>query len=174
MFFPRMKLRPMMEFLSNKQVGSDGFVGVEIGVDRGYNSKNILQSLPIKMLYLVDPYVSYVQDDKDADHFRFKEVAHRRLKPFEDRICFIERSSDDAVFVIPDDSLDFVYVDGNHSYEFVKRDIELYFPKLVDGGVLGGHDFSGDCPGVCRAVLEFVEQNKLCLYSKDVDWWVVK
>ena len=47
--------------------------------------------------------------------------------------------SEDAVDDIPE-KLDFVYIDGNHAYEYVKKDIGLYYPKLKKGGVIGGHD----------------------------------
>ena len=82
----------------------------------------------------------------------------------------------------PDD-VDFVYIDGNHSYEFVKKDIELYYPKVRNGGILGGHDFN--LYGVAKAVVEFIDKNNLKLCNSKtndkykeverfIDWWIVK
>ena len=51
------------------------------------------------------------------------------------------------------ESLDFVFIDGNHIYEAVKADINAWFPKIKKGGVLAGHDYQ--FPGVRRAVDEF-------------------
>lgn len=52
------------------------------------------------------------------------------------------------------DSLDFVYLDANHSYEMVVSDIQAWLPKLKEGGVLGGHDY--EQPGVKRAVQDIL------------------
>ena len=71
-----------------------------------------------------------------------------------------------------------MYLDGNHEYEFVKRDIELYYPKVKQGGVLGGDNFDPIFPSVARAVLEFTEKHNLKIYggrSKlSYEWWVIK
>jgi hypothetical protein len=40
-----------------------------------------------------------------------------------------------------DESLDFIYIDANHKYEFVKQDMETWFPKLRNGGIFAGHDY---------------------------------
>ena len=80
--------------------------------------------------------------------------------------------SEDAVDDIP--MVDFIYIDGNHSYDFVKRDIELYYPKVKDGGVIGGHDIYFH--EVQKAVFEFVIKNNLLnnLHAKYPDWWIIK
>jgi hypothetical protein len=83
----------------------------------------------------------------------------------------------DAAEDIPD-NLDFVYIDGNHKYEFVKQDIEAYYPKIKIGGVIGGHDIdNGTCPnhsGLTKAVLEFVIKHNLELQIGGNDWWAFK
>lgn len=52
-----------------------------------------------------------------------------------------------------DNSLDFVFIDGDHRYECVKADIEAWLPKMKNGGILSGHDY-GWCEDVRRAVHE--------------------
>ncbi len=62
-----------------------------------------------------------------------------------------------------------------HSYEGVKRDIDLYFPKVKDGGVVGGHDFNKVHFGIHDAVMEFIKENKLKIYwGYYDDWWIIK
>jgi len=162
--------RPMIDFLV--QNFHRKLVGVEIGVDEGVNTKNILTKLPIERLYLVDPYIPY--NDGSGVVTAGKEVlARKRLSKFQSKIVFLIEKSEDVVSMIPD-NLDFVYIDGNHSYEFVKKDIELYYPKVREGGVIGGHDFYKNFLGVLTAVIEFVRKENLKLYNKNVDWWVVK
>ncbi len=51
-------------------------------------------------------------------------------------------------------TLALVFIDGDHSYEGCKRDIEAWLPKVKPGGLLAGHDFSGEYPGVMQAVKE--------------------
>jgi hypothetical protein len=38
----------------------------------------------------------------------------------------------------PDNYFDWIYIDGNHLYEFVKQDLESYFPKIKSGGIVAG------------------------------------
>lgn len=99
--------------------------------------------------------------------------AHTRLKRFNDKITWIKAYSDIAASKIPRD-LDFVYIDGNHDYEFVKQDIALYYPKVRNGGVIGGHNFEGGFIGVVKAVMEFCEKNNLTFYGNKSDWWILK
>jgi hypothetical protein len=66
------------------------------------------------------------------------------------------------------------HVQGNHDYEHVKEDIELYYPKLRVGGVLGGHDFVNNFPGVIRAVCEFTVAHNCQLRYDLADWWITK
>lgn len=103
--------------------------------------------------------------------------AKRKIQHFEDKITFIRKKSEDAVGHVPD-NLDFVYIDGNHAYEFVKRDIKLYYPKLKRGGVLGGDNFDSIYPGVARAVLEFTDKHHLTIHGARSDasyeWWIIK
>jgi predicted O-methyltransferase YrrM len=59
----------------------------------------------------------------------------------------------------PDQSLDFVFIDANHSYEAVKDDIQSWYPKVKTGGYIGGHDYSYFWKGVVTAVNEIFRGN---------------
>lgn len=54
--------------------------------------------------------------------------------------------SDEVAQYIAANSLDYVYIDGDHRYKSVMRDIVVWWPKVRPGGILAGHDFSG-CMG---------------------------
>lgn len=170
--------RPSIKFIK-KISGREKLIGVEIGVFRGENSKSILETLNIEKLYLIDPY-----DSKDKYNKIYEAKAKNRLNSYKNKITWIKKMSSDAINNIPDD-LDFVYIDGNHEYKYVKKDLEDYYQKLKVGGILAGHDinYSGHLAnfnprekveGVIEAVVGFVNRNKLKIYINDCDWWVIK
>lgn len=164
--------RPMIEYISKHTDGE--LVGVEIGVFSGLNAMSILKTLPIKKLYLVDPYKKYIgKHNKYHDTQLQYEQAKEQLKEYKDKIEFIRLESEIAIDKIPD-NLDFVYIDGNHLYPFVKRDIQMYYPKVKKGGVLGGHDFYYIWPRLIVAVISFCIREHKMLHQKYKDWWVVK
>ncbi len=73
----------------------------------------------------------------------------------------------------------FVYIDGNHDYEYAKADIADWWPHVVPGGILAGHDYTEECHGVRIAVDEFVaaeglELNTTTERNESVSWWVEK
>lgn len=166
--------RPMTLFLQHRFAG-ESLVGCEVGVASGWNAQNIFESLNIRRMYLVDPYLPYVEDDVLLTRYQngFSEMK-KNLKRFWSRIVFIQKKSSEAVTQV-EGGLDFVYVDGNHSYPFVRDDIRLYFGKVREGGVFGGHDFNfEEHYGVVKAVLEWIEETGLKLCVEGRDWWVVK
>lgn len=168
--------RASIEFIANEFSGKE-LIAVEIGTCYGYNAKSILNNLNISKLYLVDPYKDYDNlTDDNGDLSKAKINAHKLINE-DERVVWIEEFSSKAADNIPN-NLDFVYIDGNHSYDFVKRDIEVYYNKLKCGGVLAGHDIeNGYCKehdGIVKAVMEFALINNLKLYIHAPDWWIIK
>ncbi len=158
-------------------------VGIEIGVYGGKHSKYLIDCKKVSKLYLIDPYKSYGKEEGtylNQEHLdKKKEEAIDLLEDL--NVEFIYESSEKAKDKIKEE-VDFVYIDGGHDYENVKRDLNNYYEKVKLGGVLGGHDIANgngdskrlDCNGVVRAVCEFVEIHKLKLYIENRDWWVYK
>lgn len=73
---------------------------------------------------------------------------------------------------IPD--LDFVFIDADHSYEAVKKDIEAWYLKVKKGGIFAGHDYRAS-PDVKKAVDEFILKNILTLnYNFKENVWMTK
>lgn len=163
--------RPMIKYVSQNL--DDDLIAVEIGSFEGENAKNMLLHLPIKHLYLIDPYLHYsgYRHSSGENIPKAFDIAQKRLSKFKDKITFIKKLSEQAVDDVAD-KLDFVYIDGNHNYKYVKKDIQLYYPKLKKGSIIGGHDIWG--AGVQKAVIEFSKQNDLEVHVKYPDWWVVK
>jgi predicted O-methyltransferase YrrM len=172
--------RKSIELLKDKE----NLVGAEIGVSCGYNAFNMLSELDIKKLYLIDSYTAYQNftQEKLNEH---KEEAHTLLSKFDDKIVWIEQPSKQAVSSIKDNTLDFIYIDGDHNYLAVINDIDYYYQKLKVGGLFAGDNF--EVNDVRLAVLEFytfnaeylISTRKTRLYfgrNKDtdsIDWWIV-
>ena len=165
--------RPMIEYAS-KYFGNRPLVGAEIGVSQGVNAKSILQTLKIEKLYLIDPYEPYADRGILCDiGFTFNEAV-KRLSSFKDWICWIKKTSQDALQTFPNEFFDFVYIDGNHNYTFAKKDIEGYWKKVRKGGILGGHDLWGSYGGVVKAVVEFSNSINTPFLSEQLDYWFIK
>lgn len=166
--------RPAIDFIKENLKGD--LVGVEIGVWRGENAESILQHSSINMLYLIDPYIYYegfIRIPSVGNIIEDEQIAKNRLSDFKHKIKFTKLKSDEAVHTVPE-KVDFIYIDGNHDYAYIKNDIKNYWGKIKKGGVLGGHDYNACDPGVNQAVDEFVAENKLILHVEPHDWWVVK
>jgi len=65
----------------------------------------------------------------------------RLVKPKYDNVSFIKSDSCDAAKDFEDNSIDMVYIDGDHRYEKVCKDIISWFPKVKTNGYIAGHDF---------------------------------
>jgi len=175
-YVPHYFIRGMTGFLFDKYKDIE-LIGIEIGTSIGANAQVMCCVLPIKYLYCIDPYEVYEQKDvnKKADTRNQYRIAKKMLKKYQDKVVFVKDYSFNAMSRFADNSLDFVYIDGNHDYECVKKDIELYYPKVKIGGVLGGHDFGSGYLGVVFAVLKFVNNNDFKLFTgRDADWWIIK
>ena len=157
----------MIKFIQSQR--KRNLVGVEVGVSVGENAENILRKIDIKRLYLVDSYDTKI-NVKFEENMR---LAFKRMKKYGDKIEFIITDSVNGSFKIPE-KVDFVYIDGDHSYPGVTRDIQAYYPIVKKGGVIGGHDFEGTFLSVVTAVLDWTRKNGLELFTENFDWWVIK
>jgi predicted O-methyltransferase YrrM len=67
------------------------------------------------------------------------EESKSRLAPYD--CAVIRKTSMEAVKDFEDESIDFVYIDGNHTQKYVLEDIEEWSKKVKKGGVISGHDY---------------------------------
>lgn len=135
--------------------------GAEIGVADGRFSRAILSAIPDLHLTCVDfwptGYKTWMGTEWTGEMQRRNRAAFMRMAgEFLPRLAIIEAPSLDAAQSVLDGSLDFVFIDADHSYEAVKADIGAWSPKVRAGGFITGHDYdSQKFPGVIRAVNEF-------------------
>ncbi len=149
-------------------------IGAEIGVEKGKTSCQLLKNSPKLVLHMIDPWCvpppdsSYAKEnDTNAQKSAEEHEAHYkkalRSVAFAGKRAVIHREYSETVAkTVPDKSLDFVFIDGDHSYEGVSKDIQLWLPKIKPGGFLSGHDyFHPKLPGVKKAVDEVFKSVKL-------------
>ena len=158
--------------------------GVELGVQQGEFSEAILQTWQGKKLYLIDcwehqetGYVDIANVNNNI-HEQLYQITVKRTLPYKDRIEIIKKYSSDAVIDFQDKSLDFVYIDANHKYESVLQDMNLWYPKIKNGGLLAGHDCIDDVSawgmfGVLSAVNEFCKTNSLNYTTGPCKSWYI-
>ncbi len=116
-------------------------VGAEIGVYRGGYSEVLLKAIPDLKLFGIDLwelYPGYRDYRKNDIHDAYNEAVDR-TKNFDCEL--IKGWSNQVSKKFKDESLDFVYIDGNHSYEYTVMDLAFWSKKVRKGGVVYGHDF---------------------------------
>lgn len=119
-------------------------VGVEIGVAEGWYSRQIMELGKVTKLYGIDPYTphgGYRDYTRETTFDKLRTKAHERLDDYPN-YEFIETYSLKAAERFEDNSLDFVYIDGDHSYEAVMDDITVWVEKVKPGGILAGDDYT--------------------------------
>ena len=174
-------MREALKYINRSTLGrKEGLRGAEIGVRAGQNALSMLQSMNIEHLYLVDHWKEHKEasgniiSQEQQDSFYNATIVS--ITPYQSLVTILNKSSEDASKEVEDGSLDFVYIDGGHSYDAVKKDMKTWLPKLKKGGYLCGHDFGNPCtPDVARAVKDFSSENSLQVFKlDDIDWYTVK
>jgi len=127
--------------------------GVEIGVDKAGFSNHLLSKSSLEKFYGVDPWINdFGSDhkpgyyDPEGDNRMFQ--AETEIKTFIEsgRAKLIRATGAVAATMFEDESIDFIYIDGDHSLEGIAADIYAWTPKIVTGGIISGHDYK-DGPG---------------------------
>ena len=94
------------------------------------------------------------------------EEFKKNMKNFEINILAI--TSKKASDMFEDNSIDFLFLDSDHSYEYVIMDLKLWWSKIKQDGILCGHDYKEGYKGVKRAVDEFFIKNKIHLFPSSI------
>ena len=149
-------------------------IGVEVGCLRGEFS-SFLSTQYKGTILAIDSFVGEFNMPDDPS------TEDKCRKNFERTNCqLIKGDSIDIASRMPNESLDWVYIDADHIYEAVKADIEAWFPKVRKGGVISGHDYVNyNGFGVIDAVDEFCAKYKYKiegLFDKDkfASWYFFK
>jgi predicted O-methyltransferase YrrM len=147
--------------------------GAEIGVDMGHFSEVLCQLNPEAKIYVIDPW--------QGEYEPHYEIAKTRLVPYNCEI--IKKTSLEACKDFGDESLDFVYIDADHSYKSVSEDIENWSRVVRKGGIISGHDYGhykykDRNLGSKRAINEYAAKHnkKLFLVNRNFQttWFMVK
>jgi hypothetical protein len=159
-----------------------GGVCAEIGVWKGGFSKQILRVTEPTKLHLIDPWKFETDERYDGAFYGGKlrlnqrcmdqiheSVLERFRTEIDAGIVRVHRqTSSEAAANFPDCYFDWVYIDGNHLYEYVKQDLFAYLPKVKVGGLITGDDYALEGwweGGVKKAVDEFVSSNMVTVQT---------
>jgi glycosyltransferase involved in cell wall biosynthesis len=161
--------------------------GVEIGVENGIFARCVLNLWQGERLYLVDIWQE-LDDYWDVTNAPAAEQAARLIRtvqnvtPFWERVRVFQERSELAAQFFSDGSLDWIYLDANHEYTHVLRDLAAWAPKVKAGGIVAGHDFLDEVLpirgvatvfGVKRAVREFFAGQDVCSTEDRFPTWYV-
>lgn len=178
-------------------LGKEELIGVEIGVQNGDFSMYLLETGLFKTLYSIDPYPAKIpgvyqhgEQYYCEDYNQTYETALINLSRFKESILIREYSAA-ASFQFKDETIDFIFIDGDHTYNGVTTDLMLWWPKIKPGGIISGHDYwdlEMDCgEGIIStfkvesAVDAFAAQNELQVHTVKEEgledwysWYILK
>jgi len=162
----------------------------EIGVFRAGSARFILRNCShiIQEYWGIDKYdtrwngVTYTHPKLNEDRWHEMYKQSCRYCSFYPQFRIMRMSSEEAAQLFPkrffpDGYFDFVYIDADHTYDMVKKDIQLWLPLVKKGGMMGGHDY-GFPDEVCRyggvqkAVDEMFESSRIKVYKNQGVWLV--
>lgn len=109
-------------------------------------------------IFAIDPHTGSNEHQSGERVWTFEEFKRNiAAAGVSDIVTPIVKTSEDAAegFREP---VEFVFIDGAHEYEFVKQDFELWFPKVIEGGMVAFHDTIG-WPGPKKVVREIVARS---------------
>lgn len=149
----------------------------EVGVNKGETSQLLRHLFPNASLFLIDPWkltseygFSGTPISRKSKHY--ENAYNHVLSLFKDdpHVTLLRMPSCDGIHHVPD-NLDLVFIDANHEYSQVRKDILNWLPKVRRGGLLAGHDYDQNIPmfsGVKQAVDEIF--GRKILLGKDRVW----
>lgn len=142
--------------------------GAEIGVADGRNSLTLCQNIPGLHLLCVDPWRKYADNHRggpQSQHDFNLATIVERLAGY--HYTLRNAFSMEAVVEVPPESLDFVYIDAHHGFDYVMEDVIAWSRRVRPGGIVAGHDyyeFQG--AGVVEAVNAYTHAHGI------TDWWI--
>lgn len=164
-----------------KRIGNSSyFTGAEIGVYKGKMSRELLRKMPNLYLYMIDRWQEYNDTEKRENNYSGMsekrqesfDVAYNKAlgvnREYPYRSSIMAQDSISASHRFIDNVLDFVFIDGDHSYNAVLSDINAWLPKIKPGGWICGHDYHRE--PVMKAVNEIFD----CVELDEDNTWFIK
>jgi Methyltransferase domain len=157
----------------------DGATIAEVGVFAGEATVQFMRSPKVHFLICVDNWKGGYDDSdwaSNADMAVAEFAFRQRMRPFESRRWSLAKvTSFQASFLCQPGTLDMVYIDANHSYESLHKDIGAWMGAVKAGGWVAGHDYNkAQFPGVVQAVEELVAKMGHLLVFPDTSWAIRK
>lgn len=168
----RMQYDQLIE-ICNTHFANRDITAIEIGTGTAQTLEVVLGLSPnLKLVYTIDPYIHDATSQFEAHapvekQEEWKEIARARIEKYADRVVWIQDTSDNAVTLTPS-QVDMVWIDGDHTRSQVLKDLINYYPKVVKGGIFGGHDYQHVIP-VLRDMIDGI-----IYLGDDWTWWVIK
>lgn len=123
---------------------------LEVGVWRGDFAKHLLQECEsIEKYYMIDPWANLPDWNKPCNttpevfEDAYKEVVQKTAFA-SSKVVILRGRTKEVIGSIPDESLDFAYIDGDHTLRGITIDLIKVLPKVKEGGLIGGDDFASD------------------------------
>ena len=165
---------------------------VEIGTWMGYSTSILSRNARVcgSKVITIDTFDGAGSHlEKVANENNIEALATEALKKHGclDNVTIVEANSREYVHTIAGESLDLVFLDGDHRYSSISQDIDLWWPKIKNGGILCGHDYNGKVfkeeyieqdfveekhHGVCKAVSERFED--VTTFEDSSIWMITK
>lgn len=163
-------------YIAKKQFTKLAEIGVWKGHSISFLANEIRKTNPEAVeLYAIDLFEdsqdsNFIHDSGIMNEVReITSIYNKVLEKTETRkmITDIKSISWEAADRFEDEYFDFVFIDADHSYESVKKDIIAWLPKIRKGGIISGHDYSNNHKGVMKAVNE-IFGDKAKVYNNTV------
>jgi predicted O-methyltransferase YrrM len=149
-------LEDLIEYV-NTFSNTQNMVMVEIGSYVGESTEIFANNF--KTVISIDPFINDYDMNDSACHYmdfnKVYEIFKLNISKY-DNIVHIKKISDDAVNDLKETKIDLVYIDGLHTYEQVKKDIQNYIGLINNSGFICGHDYHPDWQGVIDAIHETI------------------
>lgn len=184
-------VRSLIELII-QYVDRPNLVGAEVGVWKGETSQELLTAFPTSFLFLVDLWKEWLPGSTYYDQHKvmgrmpqaewdliYNQAVHNtRARPGVGTVSILRKDTGEAASYIANGILDYVFLDASHYYDDVKRDIDLWTPKVKVGGLIAGHDFKGKMDtkgiwGISRAVHEKFTKERV-IEKPGLVWAVIK
>ena len=160
--------------------GKKDLIVAEIGCFQGQSTEYIVKNYSIKEYYAIDPYVLYkgYYEGTVKNHFEAvgnSDICYQNTKKLlskYDNVTLMRLFSEDAVKLFEDGYFDVIWLDGNHAFEYVSKDIINWYPKVKKNGILAGDDsFNIE---VMMAVRNYFPQKDFDVFKGKRSWLVKK
>ena len=147
------------DFLISKTPENGTFV--EIGAWLGKSSSYLVDNSGDRNIIIIDSWEGSPNERGGNHHLATQTDIYEIFKENmgDRKYQSIRGLSTEVANQFEDESLDTVFIDATHTYEAVKEDIKVWYPKVKKGGILAGDDYVDGWPGVIKAVKEMLPEH---------------